>query len=150
MPPKIFLDANILFTAAHNPSGKAALILELGAQGHWQALTSTLAVEEARRNLDIKFPACLTHLESILSKVRVVSSVSGPTCPIDLPEKDRPIFLTSVKCRATHLLTGDIRHFGPFLNDPSRTAGVAIMTVADFLTSMGTDFKSVPLPSGGI
>ena len=133
MPPIIFLDANVLFTAAHNPSGKAALIVELGAQGHWQTLTSTLSVEEARRNLDIKFPACLTRLESILSKARVVSSVSGPTCPIDLPEKDRPIFLTAVKCRATHLLTGDVRHFGPFMNDPSRTAGIAIMTVADFL-----------------
>jgi uncharacterized protein len=133
MPQKIFLDANVLFPAAHNPSGKAALIVELGAQGHWQTMTSTLAVEEARRNLDIKFPACLTRLESILSKARVVSSVSGPTCPIDLPEKDRPIFLTAVKCRATHLLTGDVRHFGPFLNNPSRTAGVAIMTVADFL-----------------
>lgn len=133
MPLIIFLDANVLFTAAHNPSGKASLIVELGAQGHWQTLTSTLAVEEARRNLDIKFPACLTRLESILSKVRVVSSVSGPTCPIDLPAKDRPIFLTAVKCRATHLLTGDIRHFRPFLNNPSRTAGIAIMTVADFL-----------------
>jgi predicted nucleic acid-binding protein len=133
MPLIIFLDANVLFTAAHNPSGKASLIVELGAQGHWQTLTSTLAVEEARRNLAIKFPACLARLESILSKARVVSSVSGPTCPIDLPAKDRPIFLTAVKCRATHLLTGDIRHFRPFLNNPSRTAGIAIMTVADFL-----------------
>jgi predicted nucleic acid-binding protein len=133
MSLKIFLDANVLFTAAHNPSGKDALIMELGAQGHWQTLTSTLAVEEARRNLDIKFPDCLPRLESILSKTRVVSSVSGPTCPIDLPAKDRPIFLTAVKCRATHLLTGDVRHYGPFLNNPSRTAGVSIMTVADFL-----------------
>ena len=83
--------------------------------------------------LQMERAACLTRLESILSKMRVVSSVSGPACPIDLPEKDRPIFLTAVKCRATHLLTGDIRHFGPFLNDPSRTAGVAIVTVADFL-----------------
>jgi predicted nucleic acid-binding protein len=138
MPPIIFLDANVLFTAAHNPLGKAALVLELGAQGHWQIMTSTLAVEEARRNLDIKFPACLTRLEVILSKVGVVSSVSGPTCPIDLPEKDRPIFLTALKCRATHLLTGDVRHFGPLLNRPSETAGIAIMTVADYL---GKEFK---------
>jgi predicted nucleic acid-binding protein len=137
MPLKIFLDANVIFTAAHNPSGKAALIVELGAQGHWQTLTSTLAVEEARRNLEIKFPDCLPRLESILSKVRVVSSVSGPTCPIALPEKDQPIFLAAVKCRATHLLTGDVRHFGPFLNDPSRTAGVSIITVADFLGKQG-------------
>jgi predicted nucleic acid-binding protein len=133
MPTIIFLDANILFTAAHNPTGKAALILELGAQGHWQILTSTLAVEEARRNLGIKFPDCLARLESILNEAKVVSSVSGTTCPIDLPEKDRPIVLTAVKCRATHLLTGDIRHFGPYLNAPSRTAGMAIMTVAEFL-----------------
>ena len=63
----------------------------------------------------------------------VVSSVSGPTCPIDLPAKDRPIFMTAVKCRATHLLTGDVRHYGPFLNDPSRTAGVAIMTNREVL-----------------
>jgi len=139
MPTIIFLDANILFTAAHNPTGKAALILELGGQisnlspGSWQILTSTLAVEEARRNLGIKFPDSLARLESILNEAKVVSSVSGTACPIDLPEKDRPIFLTAVKCGATHLLTGDIRHFGPYLNAPSRTAGVAIMTVAEFL-----------------
>jgi hypothetical protein len=49
-------------------------------------------------------------------------------------KKNRPIFLTAVKCRSTHLLTGNICHFNPFLNNPSRTAGVAIMTVADFLS----------------
>lgn len=133
MPPIIFLDANVLFTAAHNPLGKAALVLELVAQWHWQIMTSTLAVEEARRNLDIKFPTCLARLESILGNVEVVSSVSGPTCPIELPEKDQTIFLTAVKCRVTYLLTGDIRHFGPFMNRPSQTAGVAVMTVSDFL-----------------
>ena len=30
---RIFLDANILFTAAHNPNGKAALVIELGRSG---------------------------------------------------------------------------------------------------------------------
>ena len=100
--------------------GRLRSLWNSGCRGIGMTLTSTLAVEEARRNLDIKFPDCLPRLESILSKVRVVSSVSGPTCPIDLPEKDRPIFLAAVKCRATHLLTGDVRHFGPFLNDPSK------------------------------
>jgi len=129
----VFLDANVLFTAAHNPSGKAALVVELGTEGHWQTMTSTLAVEEARRNLCVHFPACIPRLESLLHKVTVLSSVSGPSCPIDLPEKDKPIFLTAVKCRATHLLTGDIRHFGPFMNDPSQTGGMTVMTVSDFL-----------------
>lgn len=130
---RLFLDANVLFTAAHNPSGKAALIVELGTQGHWQIMTSTLAVEEARRNLVIKFPDFLPRLEALLRELRVVSSVSGPTCPIDLTEKDRPIFLTAVRYRATHLLTGDVRHFGPFMRDPGKAAGIEIMTVSDFL-----------------
>ena len=28
---RVFLDANVLFTALHNPNGKAALVIELGA-----------------------------------------------------------------------------------------------------------------------
>jgi hypothetical protein len=30
---RVFLDANVLFTAAHNRSGKAALVIELGILG---------------------------------------------------------------------------------------------------------------------
>jgi predicted nucleic acid-binding protein len=133
MSGRIFLDANVLFTAAHNPSGKAALIVELGARGHWQVLTSTLAVAEPRRNVGVKFPDCLPRLELLLADVTIVPSVSGPTCPIDLPDKDQPIFLSAVKCRATHLLTGDVRHFAPFMNDPSKSSRIIISTVSDFL-----------------
>ena len=31
-----------------------------------------------------------------------------------LPAKDRPIFLAAVEAHATHLLTGDRAHFGPY------------------------------------
>lgn len=131
--PLIFLDANVLFTAAHNPNGKASLLFELGDQGYWRIITSSLAVEEAQRNLAIKFPAFMYRLKALVGSITVAPSVFGAACPISLPEKDRAIFLTALKCRATHLLTGDIRHFGPFTNDPPRTAGLAIMTIADFL-----------------
>jgi len=30
---RLFLDANVLFTAAHNPSGKASFIIDLVGQG---------------------------------------------------------------------------------------------------------------------
>lgn len=53
---RVFFDSNVLFTAAHNPSGKAALVIELGVRGHWELVTSAHAFEEARRNLDLKFP----------------------------------------------------------------------------------------------
>lgn len=34
---------------------------------------------------------------------------------ISLPEKDVPIFLAAIEARSTHLLTGDVRHFGLYL-----------------------------------
>jgi predicted nucleic acid-binding protein len=129
----LFLDANVLFTAAHNQSGKAALVLELGTLGHWRMVTSTLAVEEASRNLTSKVPSAVSRLEILLRDMTVLPSVSGRDCPIDLPAKDRPIFLTALRYGATHLLTGDMRHFGPFMNDASQTAGIRITTVAAFL-----------------
>ena len=137
----LFLDANVLFTAAHNPFGKASLVLELGSRGHWRMITSTLAVEESRRNLTAKFPDGVSRLEVLLRDITVLPSISGPDCPIDLPAKDRPIFLTALRCGATHLLTGDMRHFGSFMHDASQTAGILITTVAAFLASLSASEK---------
>jgi len=44
---RLFLDATYFFTAAHNPSGKAALIIDLGIQGNWEIVSCSYAVEEA-------------------------------------------------------------------------------------------------------
>lgn len=133
---RLFLDANLLFTAAHNPGGKAALVLELAAQGHWQAVTSSYAAEEARRNLTRKFPSCLNRLEQILAGLETLTCGRGTDCPLPLREKDRPIFEAAQRCGATHLLTGDIRDFGPFMNTPDATGGVVIQTVAEFLAEL--------------
>ena len=130
---RLFLDANVLFTAAHNPAGKACLLIELGEKGHWQLITSTLAVEEARRNLGLKFPGVVKNLEAFLAAMSVVLSVSGVSCPIDLPAKDRPIFLTALAGGATHLLTGDMRHFGSYMDTSSCSSGIVITTVGAFL-----------------
>ena len=130
---RLFFDANVLFTAAHNPMGKAAFVIELAGRGHWDVLTSSFAVEEARRNLARKYPDCLPSFERIIADMAVIVTCRAGECSLPLPEKDRPIFAAAHQCRATHLLTGDKRHFGPFMNDPSQTAGVRIQTVADFL-----------------
>jgi hypothetical protein len=49
---RMFLDANVLFTATHNPRGKAAFVITLGSEGLFQLSTSAYAREEARRNLE--------------------------------------------------------------------------------------------------
>ena len=130
---RVFLDANVLFTAAHNRSGKAALVIELGIRGHWGLATSGYAFEEARRNLEIKFHGSLSTLEAFRPAMKIVSSGEGTNCPVPLPEKDRPILEAAIRCKATHLLTGDRKHFGPFMNTPEVTSRVIIQTVAEFL-----------------
>jgi predicted nucleic acid-binding protein len=129
---RLFLDANVLFTAAHNPSGKAALIIDLRTQSYWEVVTSSYAIEEARRNISIKFPDCLDGFETLISSIIKAPSRSGRGCPVPLPEKDRPILEAAIQCKATHLLTGDIKDFGPFMNNANLTGGVLIQTVSEF------------------
>ena len=123
----------MLFTAAHNPAGKAALVIEYGGKGYWEIITNTLAVEEARRNLALKFPDYLTKLEMLLSDISVLPSQIEGSCFFPLSPQDRIIFLSAHTCKATHLLTGDIKHFGPIMNKPDLTSGIIIQTVAEFL-----------------
>jgi predicted nucleic acid-binding protein len=130
---RLFLDANVLFTAAPNPSGKAALIIELGSQGYWEVVSCSYAIEETRRNISIKFPDYSKRFETLVTSVIKALSRSGRNCPVLLPEKDRPILEAAIRCQATHLLTGDIKDFGPFMNNPSLTGSVVIQTVSEFL-----------------
>ena len=130
---RIFLDANILFTAAHNPNGKAALVIELGRSGIWRLATSPYAVEEARRNVARKFPAGLDRLEALLGDIGLAADTPGIPAPVGLAEKDIPIFRAALACRADVLLTGDIRDFGFLMNSPEKAGGLLIQTVADFL-----------------
>jgi len=130
---RIFLDANVLFTGAHNPHGKAALIVELGQAGLWRLVTSPYAAEEARRNIARKFPVCIDRLETLLGGIGLVADIPETPCPAGLAEKDRPIFRAAHGCRANVLLTGDIRDFGFLMNAPEKANGLLIQTVAEFL-----------------
>lgn len=132
---RLFLDANVLFTAAHNPSGKAAFLFDELSTAGWELISSGFAIEEARRNIAAKYPQYLERLGELVENVVEVSEPALREIPIaiELPEKDRPIFVAAVAARATHLLTGDLRHFGQHMNRPETSGGILIQTVADFL-----------------
>ena len=134
---RVFLDANVLFTAAHNPKGKAALVIKLGAEGLFQLATSAYAKEEARRNLERKAPGCLTEFSRVLSKIRLVADNPSIPSPADLAEKDWPIYRAAHACKANVLLTGDHRDFGFLMNAPELANGLLIQPVADFLAALG-------------
>ena len=134
---RLFLDANVLFTAIHNPRGKAALVIELARQGRWEIYSGAYAVEEARRNLARKFPELVENLSTLSDVVQLVGHSVGYGFPLDLATKDQPIFQAAAACRATHLLTGDLKDFGAFMNQPEKTSGIRIQTVASFLDNIG-------------
>lgn len=117
---RVFLDANVLFTAAHNLKGKAALVIALGSEGLLQLTTSRYAKEEATRNLARKFPSCLVHFKRQQQAILLVPDRASLPCPAEL---------------ADVLLTGDLRDFGFLMNAPERSDGLLIQTVADFLNT---------------
>jgi predicted nucleic acid-binding protein len=133
---RLFLDANILFTAAHNADGKASLVMELGQAGLWQLVSSAYALEEARRNIARKYPDRLQRLQTLTQDLALAPTDLEVRCPQPLPEKDCPIYRAALTCKADILLTGDIRDFGFLMNDRTKANGLLIQTVADFLASL--------------
>ncbi|HEX3856121.1 MAG TPA: PIN domain-containing protein [Verrucomicrobiae bacterium] len=108
---RIFLDANILFSAAL-PKSRMRSFLEM-ISGKVDFLTNAYAVEEARRNLELKFPDSLKALERLTKQCEMISQLVADL-EIELPHKDKPILGGAIAGRATHLLTGDERDFGKF------------------------------------
>ena len=122
---RLFLDANVLFSAAWRPD---AGIVRLWKLRRVELMTSAYAVEEARVNLESDEQR--QRLEELLRRVRIVAGLAPLPRHVNLPEKDRPILQAALSGRATHLLTGDKRHFGRYLGH--RVEGVWILLPARY------------------
>ena len=48
---------------------------------------------------------------------------------IRLPEQDVPVILAAMAARATHLLTGHVRHFGPYFG--RKVCGILVLLPGD-------------------
>lgn len=125
---RVFLDANVLFSAAYRAENG---LLRIWTYPGAVLLASPYAIEEARRNLpdtDAK-----ERLEKLLITVCVTPEAPLATPVPDgvaLPAKDVPILLAAIAGQATHLLTGDVRHFGPLFG--KTIAGVLVMLPAHY------------------
>jgi predicted nucleic acid-binding protein len=131
---RVFLDANVLFSAAFSPRSRFLRFWELTDA---EALTSEYAAKEARRNLRLKRPERLVELNRLIDGLRIVAeSTADRTLPegVDLPEDDRPILLAAIEARATHLLTGNQRDFGPYYGRVIE--GVLILRPAGYLPAV--------------
>jgi predicted nucleic acid-binding protein len=127
---RVFLDANVLFSAAYQADAPMYRLWRKGP-GSPRLLSSPYAVEEARRNVNDVVQR--ERLEGLLSAVEFVSDVLTGELPasVVLPDKDRPILLTALAAEATHLVTGDRAHFGAYFGRV--IGGVRIESPGDYL-----------------
>ncbi len=126
----LFLDVNVLFSASYRADS--------GLQRLWhmegvRLVTSSYAAEEARRNLDDGPPR--ERLGLLLEAMEIVAEPSSGSeavqSGIDLPEKDVPILRAAVLSGASHLITGDLAHFGRHFGQ--MIAGVRIVRPGAYL-----------------
>jgi predicted nucleic acid-binding protein len=130
---RVFLDANILFSAAYRSSSP---LRQLWALTDVELFSSPFAVQEAQTNLTRARPSQLPHLSALLSATTLIADPPpGTTLPagVQLPQKDAPILLSAIDGKSTHLLTGDVKHFGPYFGNT--IAGVLILRPRDYIQS---------------
>ncbi|MFV2065477.1 MAG: hypothetical protein ACC645_00745 [Pirellulales bacterium] len=106
---RVFLDANVVFSAANVESNIAELV-DLVIRDH-TAVTCNFALEEARRNVRLKRPAWAKGLTVLIARLELAHSVLFDL-PVELDEKDRPILCAAIRSGCDMLATGDRRHFG--------------------------------------
>lgn len=131
---RVFLDANVLFSAAWREESGLVVLWKWSRRAEVVLVTSSYAVEEARVNLPAGEKR--NRLEMLLDGVEVTSGVSSELPEgIVLAEKDRPILAAAIATGATHLLTGDVAHFGPLFGQ--RIMGVKVLRPAQYVKERG-------------
>ncbi|MFW5395192.1 MAG: putative nucleic acid-binding protein [Candidatus Accumulibacter regalis] len=112
---RVFLDANILFSAAKSDGAVRAMLQLLVDRGH-DCRADAYVVTEARRNLTAKGPEALDVLNTLLADLQIAAATPAAEQSGDLdwlPEKDRPVLAAAIRLACEVLVTGDRTHFGP-------------------------------------
>jgi len=121
---RVFLDANILFSASDLKSRTSFILLELLRLNH-EAVTSPYAWAETQRNLERKRPRCLNGFERIRDRITIVDAWETPV-GVECVAKDTPILAGAIGAKCTHLWTGDKAHFGMFYG--KKICGVTVVS----------------------
>ncbi|MGH2559909.1 MAG: hypothetical protein ACRDJH_12655 [Thermomicrobiales bacterium] len=128
-PDRVFLDANVLHSAAYKFD---AIVRRIWTLPDVQLITSTLAVTEAHRNLQSERQR--SDLDMFLASVQIEDYVMQPNDPriidLKLATKDQPILLAAIDLGASHLLTGDKKHFGRLYGQ--QIHGVLILPTSNY------------------
>ncbi len=134
--PRVYVDADVLFASAASPSSDSAgqVLLTLSEITLIDGLTSELAVEECRRNLDQKLPEALKTFDLLLR--RTLTVVPAPSEPevyrmVERADwKDAPHLATALQHQCRFLVTYNTEDYKPGHPD------VTVLRPGDFVRSV--------------
>jgi len=128
---RIFLDANILFSASYSKSRLAEFLG--GLKHHAVLITNMYAKAEAARNIAAKQQRRLDAHEKFVASLELIPiQLFDPG--VELAEKDKPILCGAIAGEADFLLTGDKKDFGHLFGVSVR--GVKIVTVRTLIEEL--------------
>lgn len=115
---RIFLDANVLFSAAHRTDSPLRSFFRLAEAKVCELFVSPFALDEARRNIARKHPARTAELEQLIARITICPEAGADEMAwarsTGLSEKDVPILAAAARAHADMLVTGDRTDFGAF------------------------------------
>ena len=127
---RIFLDANVLFSAALDTGSRLRVFFRLAEAGVCELVASPFALDEARRNIARKQPKKTAELEQLLARIAICREAGAEEVrwarSTGLPDKDAPILAAATQAKADMLVTGDRTDFGSLYGRKLR--GLEILT----------------------
>ena len=124
---RLFLDANVLFSAAYRSDSG---FLQFWKLQDVVLCSSRYALQEAKLNLTEEEQE--HRLAQLARKLQLFEALPGQLPGgVLLPPKDIPILLAAMEAGATHLITGDKRHFA--LYSGKTIAGILVQPPAAYL-----------------
>ena len=113
---KLFLDANVIFTAAYSAQGLSRGLFRLSATGKCSLCTSAFAHEEAFRNIQKKATDKLADLATLMQRVNILPEPhpkwAALAAGLPLAQKDAPVLAAAIQSKVDIFVTGDRRDFG--------------------------------------
>ena len=127
---RIFLDANVLFSAAYGTESPLRAFFRLAGVGICELLASPYTLDEVRRNIARKHPAKSADLEQLIAQITVCREAGAEAVrwarTTGLAAKDAPILAAAAQARADMFVTGDHTDFGGLYERNFR--GVEVLT----------------------
>jgi len=108
---RVFLDANILFSAADKKSATRKLLDKLLEKA--EAVTNLHAWEESLRNIQLKQENNYKEIFKLKDRI-IFTNAFYKNFDMHLPATDIPILAGAIGSKCTHLWTGDKKHFGKY------------------------------------